>query len=118
MQHPFINQQNKGISVINCMCVIQANQEPDRIRDQLESALSSFTEHSFAEPAGVNWVVVPEGNGFTAGKLSTSSVVSLRANEALDPTRRESLLRSLVDRWTEATGCSVDEIVAVISDPT
>ncbi|MEM9621162.1 MAG: hypothetical protein AAF993_05905 [Pseudomonadota bacterium] len=103
--------------MINCMCVIQAGQAPDQQRAALATALNRFAGEFLHEQLTVNWVPVPAGNGFTAGEPSTSSVVSLTAPEALSQTRRETLLRELVSLWTRQTGCSVDEIVAVIADP-
>ena len=103
--------------MINCLCVIQQGQGPDQQRDELAAALNTYTEAHFADSVQVNWLPVPEGGGFTAGKPSTSSVVSMTANENLPQARRETLLRELVALWTNKTGCSIDEIVAVIADP-
>ena len=101
----------------NCICVVQEGQSPDLQKDKLQDALNRFAAASFGGEAKISWIPVAPGNGFTAGEPSTSSVVSMTANEQLNPERRESLLRELVTMWTEATGCTVDEIVAVISDP-
>lgn len=103
--------------MINCTCIVQAGQTPDQNEAELKAVLSGFTTGSMGEAAQVAWIPVAPGNGFTEGKPSTSSIVSLTANEPLSPNKRESLLRELVDIWTLNTGCSVDEIVAVISDP-
>ncbi len=103
--------------MINCTCVVQAGQTPDLRQTEMQNALNGFSERSFGHEAQIAWIPVAAGNGFTAGKPSTSSIVSITADEQLSPERRESLLRELVAIWTERTGCSVDEIVAVISDP-
>ncbi len=104
--------------MVGCMCVIQEGQEPDRRRGALATALESYVQSRLGAAPSVNWVSVARGNGFTAGKPSTSSVVVLTAPEPLTQERRESVLRELVDLWTTETGCSVDEIVAVVADPT
>lgn len=103
--------------MINCLCVIQEQQGPDQNRDRLAAELNQYTNTHLEDSAQVNWVTVPKGSGFTAGKPSTSSVVSLTAPAPLTQERREELLKQLVDMWTTQTGCSVDEIVAVIADP-
>ena len=103
--------------MINCTCFVQAGQQPDLKKQALHGLLNQFTTEAFGAEAQVAWIPVPEGSGFTAGQPSTSSVVSMTAGEPLSAARRESLLRQFVGLWTEETGCSVDEVVAVISDP-
>ncbi len=103
--------------MINCLCVIQEGQGPDQKREQLASVLNAFSEEKFGDSLTVNWLPVAKGNGFTAAQPSTSSVLSITANEALSPERRELILRDLVSLWTDYTGCTVDEIVAVVADP-
>ena len=103
--------------MVNCTCFVQEGQSPDQHRGDIQTLLNTFTSASFGEDAQISWIPVAPGNGFTAGRPSTSSVVSITSNEPLNPERRESLLRQLVALWTENTGCSIDEIVAVISDP-
>ena len=103
--------------MINALCVIQEQQGPDQNRDNLAVALNAYSEEFLDDSLSVNWLTVPKGNGFTAGKPSTASVVSLTAKEPLTQDRREVLLRELVTMWTKETGCFVDEVVAVIADP-
>ena len=103
--------------MINCLCVIQSGQAAHGLRSELASALDSYEQEHLGDSLQVNWVPVAEGSGFTAGKRSTSSVISLAANEALSQEKREFLLRELVDLWTAKTGCEVDEVVAVVADP-
>ena len=103
--------------MINCTCLVQADQQPARREGTLTAALDAFSERAFGAPASINWVTVPAGNGFTAGEPSTSSIVSMTAPEPLDQTIRASLLGELCDLWMAETGCSINEIVAVISDP-
>lgn len=103
--------------MINCFCVVQAGQGPDADQAALQQALQGFTREHLGGPAEITWLTVPEGCGFTAGKPSTSSVVSITAGEALDQSRRIALLHALSDLWMERTGCSADELVAVVNDP-
>lgn len=103
--------------MIDCLCVIQEGQGPDQQRGVLAAALDAFGAEFLGDALAVNWVPVAAGNGFTAGKPSTSSVVSMTAKAPLSQERREVVLRELVSMWTHETGCSIDEIVAVIADP-
>ena len=103
--------------MINCTCIVQAGQSPDQQQPDMLTLLNRFANKAFGEDVNINWIPVPAGGGFTAGRPSTSSIISITANEALFPARRETLLRELVAEWTAATGCSTDEVVAVLSDP-
>ena len=103
--------------MINCTCLVQVGQHPDRCESNLTAALGGFTERAFGAPASISWITVPAGGGFTAGKPSTSSIVSMSAPEPLDQSHRAALLGELCELWMNETGCSINEIVAVISDP-
>lgn len=103
--------------MINCVCLVQEGQSADLNKGEIQEKLNTFTATSFKQAANVIWVPVAAGHGYTAGEPSTSSVVSISADVALNPQRREALLRELVTLWTTSTECIVDEIVAVISDP-
>ena len=103
--------------MINCLCIVQAGQAPDQNKSELVAALDAFAARSFGEGAEISWMPVAEGNGFTAHSSSTSSVVSFTAKTPLDQTARVAMLKELSDIWTQGTGCSADELVAVINDP-
>ena len=103
--------------MIHCSCLVQEGQSADRGKDAIQSAVTDFIDQAFGQPADIKWTTVAPGNGFTAGKPSTSSIVSIASPEPLSHQRRESLLREFSSLWTSRTGDSTDEIVAVISDP-
>ncbi len=103
--------------MIACNCVVQANQISTETEASLRVQLSEFAERRFHAPAAINWIAIPEGSGFTAGKPSTSSVVSMQAPEPLSRTEREPLLRELCEIWARETNSSLNEVVGVISDP-
>lgn len=103
--------------MMNCTCLVQAGQNPDRKQGALEPLLDQFCERAFGEVATVRWVAIAEGSGFTAGEPSTSSVVAMTAPEPLDQARRVSLLEDFCALWMDETGCSLDEIVVAIGDP-
>jgi hypothetical protein len=103
--------------MIDCTCLVQDGQAPARKQASLQRLLTTFAERAFGQPANVRWIAVRPGSGFTAAELSTSSVVSMTAPEPIAQDERVSLLTELCDVWMRETGCSPDEIVAVISDP-
>lgn len=103
--------------MIDCTCLVQDGQSPATKQASLHRLLTTFTEHAFGQSANVRWISVRPGSGFTAAELSTSSVVSMTAPEPIAQDQRVSLLKELCDVWVRETGCSPDEIVAVIGDP-
>lgn len=103
--------------MIRTTCLVAAEQTSEATEAALRSQLAAFTQRAFGAPPQINWIIVPAGSGFTAGKPSTASVVSIRATEPLEQTTREALLRELSNFWMAETQCSHDELVAVISDP-
>ena len=103
--------------MIQCTCLVQAGQTPAQHEDALKRVLNSFSQEAFGLEAAFNWITVPAGNGYTAYKPSTSSIVSMTAAEPLAQEKRASLLTDLCEIWMDNTGCSIDEIVAVINDP-
>ncbi len=100
-----------------CVCLVQEGQTPDERKTILGGLLNTYSERAFGEGADINWVTVPAGSGFTAAQPSTSSIVSFTAPQAVEQGVRTSLLTDLCDLWMDETGCSLDEIVAVINDP-
>ena len=103
--------------MIPCTCMVQRGQVPDDSADVLRDRLQAFSRDAFGEPMDIRWVTIAPGMGFTAGRPSTSSIVSVTANAPVEQPRRVALMNALCDLWMEETRCSVDEIVAVLSDP-
>ncbi len=100
-----------------CLCLVQQDQTPEAKRAQLQQGLQRFSEGAFGQAADITWISVPAGSGFTAAAPSTSSIVSFTADQPIEQDERVSLLGELCDLWMQETGCSLAEIVAVISDP-
>lgn len=103
--------------MIVCTCFIQEGQISDGVESQLREGLDAFARRTFGEPAQMNWISVRKGSGFSAGKPSTSSVVSVRANAPVEQARRVALLEELSGLWNRITGCSFDELLIVVADP-
>lgn len=103
--------------MLNCTCLVQENQIPDETQAALRTKLDQLAQNEFGAGLTVNWITVPEGGGFTAAKPSTSSLVSIQSNKALAFEARKAILSKMCDIWMDDTGCSLDEIVAVVTDP-
>ena len=103
--------------MIRCVCLVQGGQKPEQLEATLKSALEAFCARSFGEIPEVNWISIAPGSGFTAAKPSTSSIVSITAPHAVTQERRADLLGEICDLWMHETQCSMNEIMAVISDP-
>ncbi len=100
-----------------CICMVQEGQISPQQESVLRAETSAFAERNFGSPADINWVTVPEGSGYTEGKLSTSVIVSIASDRSLPPSERESLLRELGRIWEQHAARSPDEVVSVIRDP-
>ena len=103
--------------MIQAMCLVQAGQVSEQQEARLRADMEDFSQRSFSTGAAINWIVVPENSGFTAGKPSTSILVSMLSNRPLDSAERTELLKELCDIWIAQTGRSMDEVVGVIRDP-
>ena len=103
--------------MIRCMCLVQEGQTPDNMRDVIIEKLNAFSQSSFNESAEVYWHAIPPGSGYTAAKLSTSSIVSVTAPQPLTQGERVPLLNEICDLWMNETGCSINEVVASVNDP-
>ena len=100
-----------------CMCLVQEGQISADQEAALRADTSAFAEENFGTAAEINWIVVPEGSGYTEGKLSTSVIVSLTSDRSLAPSEREPLLRELGQIWERGAARGPDEVVTVIRDP-
>ncbi|QLC22414.1 hypothetical protein HFP51_09630 [Parasphingopyxis sp. CP4] len=103
--------------MINCTCIVQADQISAETQAALRSSLDDFTTRNFDAPATINWVEIHKGSGFTATKPSTSSIVSVAGPSSLEQSARVSLLDELCGLWSRETGCTLNEIVGVVNDP-
>ncbi|MEM7781225.1 MAG: hypothetical protein AAF697_12615 [Pseudomonadota bacterium] len=101
----------------DCICMVQAGQISAEQETNLRAGTDAFARAHFGSPAAINWVTVPEGNGYTEGKLSTSVIVSMTSDRSLSPSQREPLLRELGQIWERGAARGPDEVVTVIRDP-
>ena len=98
----------------NCICLVQEGQIANDIRDRLSAGIKDIVvSNDLGEDVSIAWVVIPRGQGWTAGKPSTSSVVTL-TSPPIEQTHRENVLTKLCDFWTATTGCHINEIIATL----
>ena len=103
--------------MIPILCLVQEGGIAPAVSQQLEIRLSDITGKALDTDTQVMWIEVAKGNGFTEGKPSTSSLVSVQSPQALRQDDRIALMSEICDLWMEQTGCSINEIVAAVSDP-
>ncbi len=103
--------------MIPVMCVVQQGQVSADVEDALKAEIDVFAQRAFREPADIDWIEVPEGSGFTAGKPSTTVIASLQSSKALEHDERVALLKQLCDICMDKTGRSSHEVVTSIRDP-
>ncbi len=103
--------------MIICTCFIQEGTIREDVEKHLSDGFDKFTQKYFGEPAQINWIPVPKVSGFSAGKPSSSSVVSVKANSPVEQTVRVALLKEISNFWNSTTGCASDELLVVVADP-
>lgn len=99
------------------MCMVQQGQISPEAEAALKADMTSFAADNFGAPAEIKWTAIEEGSGYTEAKPSTSIIVSMTADRALERGEREGLLRDLSDIWIRHARKTPHEIVAVIRDP-
>lgn len=99
--------------------MIQAGQTADARRGELAGGLQQIGRELLGDPpegAGIAWIPIREGFGFTAGAPSTASLIVRSVPAGFPDDRRELLLTRIHQLWQEVTGCSADEIVVTAFD--
>ena len=100
-------------------CIIQEGQGADRNQEAIEAGLKRLAREFFGDDpdeVGIRWTKLAPGWAWTAGEPSTSSIVVRSVPVGYDDEKREAYLHAVTDLWVEATGCSVNEIVATAFD--
>ena len=69
-----------------------------------------------AEDAEVEFTVIPHGNGFRGGEISTTSLVRGQIPPGCAQEVRVDLMRRICAMWCDVTGCTVDELVVSVRD--
>lgn len=103
--------------MIPILCLVQEGRITPSVSDELKANLSQLAKSALKADAAINWIEVKEGSGFTEAKPSTSSLVSIQSNRVLETEERVSMMMAICDFWMDKTGCSINEIVAAVSDP-
>ena len=103
--------------MIPIMCLVQEGGIEPSVGEALKADLTGLVLRVFGDKGEVAWIEIEKGNGFTEAKPSTSSLVSIQANRSMSQEERVSVMKSICDFWMARTGCSINEIVAAVSDP-
>lgn len=103
--------------MILVMCVVQQGQMSAAVEDALKEEIDAFSRRAFQEPAEIDWIEVPEGSGFTAGRPSTSVIASMQSSRNLVQDERVALLKELCHICMIKTGRSSHDVVTSIRDP-
>ena len=105
--------------MIDFNCIVQEGCVPDEIRPELASGLARAAVSILggdADKVEVEFSEIPRGFGFRGGEVSTTSMVRGRIPPGCDQDTRVRLMRAVSDVWTEAVGCSEDELVVSARD--
>lgn len=98
----------------NCLCLLQEGQIPEDVVSVLADGITQVVrKHQLGSEVNFSWVTIPKGQGWTAGELSTSSVVTLMA-PAIEQSVRVQVLEEVCGLWTDKTGCHINEIIASV----
>lgn len=104
--------------MIDIQCIIQEGQTASSKTAVLEEGLSRIAREFFDVDVRFSWTTVASGSGFTGGKPSTSSLVSMPVPADIKQERRIELLSVICNMWSEATSCHVNDVVAVARNET
>ena len=98
-------------------CIIQADGNADRRRDELEPLLADLhARHYPEEKSSVTWMAIPPGHMFTEGRPSTSSIISCFVDHRTTLDTRATYMRDVCDLWTKTTDCTDHEVVVTITE--
>ena len=105
--------------MIDFNCIVQEGCVPDEIRPKLAADLACAAVSVLggdADAVEVEFSEIPRGFGFRGGEVSTTSMLRGRIPPGCDQDTRVRLMRAVSDAWTEATGCTEDELVVSARD--
>jgi len=100
--------------MIKCISFLQEGQIPEHVVELLDRGIRDIVAaNDLGKDVEINWIVVPHGQGWTAGAPSTSSVITL-TTPPIEQSQRVEILHALCNLWTENTGCRADEVLATV----
>lgn len=103
--------------MIPVLSFVQEGQIASSTFETLEKGLADICQSAFGDEPAIRWVEVQPGNGFSGAQPSKASLVRMEANRSLAQEERVEIMEKICDFWMENTGCSINEIVAAVSDP-
>lgn len=100
-------------------CIVQEGSAASKLQAELRRELTNI-ENTVRDVSGYNdtvdFVVVPRGSGFTAGELSTTSIVNVELPHACHHEVRNKVMTQVCARWYRTTGCSAHELVVFTTE--
>lgn len=99
------------------LCVIQEDRPAATATTELESGLHEVhREHFGEESTDISWWLTSEGEMFTEGRPSTTSIIApvIAAQTTIE--QRERYMRAICDMWTGITGCTDHEVLVAITE--
>ena len=91
----------------------QQDHQPTEHKETLASGLRDIAEQMFQhDPAdsAVAWNVVPKGFGFTAGELSSSTVVLCGMPDGMEYSKRVEFMQRINELWVRTTGIDANKL--------
>ena len=91
----------------------QQDHQPTEHKEALASGLKEIAKQMFEHaPAdsGVAWNVVPKGFGFTAGELSSSTVVLCAMPDNTEYSKRVEFMERINELWVQTTGIDANKL--------
>lgn len=91
----------------------QQDHQPTQHKEALAEGLKSIADETFEQaPAGsvVNWNVIPKGFGFTAGELSSSTIVLCGMPDSTENSKRVAFMERINDLWVQTTGIDSNKL--------
>ena len=100
-------------------CMVQEDQTADRLRDRLAAGLRRLAAETFGDvpdAVEIQWITIPKGFGFTAGRPSTSSLIARSVPPGFGDAERARFMTRVTELWQDVTECDRDEVVVTTLD--
>ena len=100
------------------ICSVQAGKLDRDLIPSLEAALKRIYREQFdaAHRVVVLWCEVPQGQGFTEGRLSDVSWVMVEVDDGLDQAAREKAMQAMANEWARIARVSTEKLMITLSD--
>ena len=96
------------------IATIQEGHAAENMKQELEKSLKEIAYDSlgkFVTNSEVIWKVIPKGYGFTAGRLSNSSILLCVIPDEVEFKVRANFMQRLNELWVRQTGANSHELL-------